>query len=234
MIPLHFVHLQNVPILDQLQWEEALLRNDHRNWCIINHGSPPAIVMGISGKMETLVNQNELLAKPIPVIRRFSGGGTVVVDRNTFFVTFIFNKEALTIPSFPEPIMRWTECFYRPLFHPHPFALRENDYVIGEKKFGGNAQSITKSRWLHHSSFLFHFSSVLMNYLRIPDKMPKYRMNRSHTEFLCQLSEFRPCLETLKKDLIRQLTDRFALVEMETGELEMIAKLPHRKTTAVI
>lgn len=44
------LRLQNVPILRQLLLEEALLRVDSNNWCIVNDGtSVPAIVMGISG-----------------------------------------------------------------------------------------------------------------------------------------------------------------------------------------
>ncbi len=46
----HLLQLQNMPILEQLRLEEALLRADDRNWILINRGSPPAIVMGISGK----------------------------------------------------------------------------------------------------------------------------------------------------------------------------------------
>ena len=42
--------LHRVPILRQLLLEEALLRADSGNWCIVNNGtSVPAIVMGISG-----------------------------------------------------------------------------------------------------------------------------------------------------------------------------------------
>ena len=44
------------PIYDQLLLEEALLRSDTRNWCIISEGSPPAIVMGISGKKHELID----------------------------------------------------------------------------------------------------------------------------------------------------------------------------------
>lgn len=44
------LRLRQVPILQQLRLEEALLRADDSNWCILNDGSPtPAIVMGISG-----------------------------------------------------------------------------------------------------------------------------------------------------------------------------------------
>ena len=44
------LQLRHFPILEQLKMEEALLRSDNRNWCIINQGSPVSIVMGISGK----------------------------------------------------------------------------------------------------------------------------------------------------------------------------------------
>lgn len=42
--------LRGFHILRQLRLEEALLRADSGNYCIINDGTPdPAIVMGISG-----------------------------------------------------------------------------------------------------------------------------------------------------------------------------------------
>ena len=46
----NLLRLRGYPILQQLRLEEALLRADKANWCIINDGTPsPAIVMGISG-----------------------------------------------------------------------------------------------------------------------------------------------------------------------------------------
>jgi lipoate-protein ligase A len=35
------------------------------------------------------------LKDSIPVIKRFSGGGTVIVDENTLFVTFVCDDEFL-------------------------------------------------------------------------------------------------------------------------------------------
>lgn len=74
----------------------------------------------------------------------------------------------------------------------HQFKLREHDYVFGDKKvqqsrrnnttyytlltrvisprltqFGGNAQSITKDRWVHHTSFLWDFDPANMDYLTV-------------------------------------------------------------------
>lgn len=46
---IHLVRTSHVHILRQLQLEEALLRADDRSVAIITEGSPPAIVMGVSG-----------------------------------------------------------------------------------------------------------------------------------------------------------------------------------------
>jgi lipoate-protein ligase A len=80
-----------------------------------------------------------------------------------------------------EPVGRWQPGF----------ELRENDYVFGSLKFGGNAQSkvfgacadmrsmaqrryswaaypgIVKDRWLHHTSFLWDFHERNMTYLKV-------------------------------------------------------------------
>ena len=67
------------------------------------------------------------------------------------------------------------------------FSLRENDYVFGEKKFGGNAQSISKSRFIHHTSFLYDYDKALMDLLKSPKKQPEYRENRTHDDFVATL-----------------------------------------------
>lgn len=48
--PVKFLKLAAVPILQQLQLEEALLRATKHSWFLINEGTPqPSIVMGVSG-----------------------------------------------------------------------------------------------------------------------------------------------------------------------------------------
>lgn len=59
---------------------------------IFNHGAPSRdIVMGFAAKPPELLNIPEVLRDNIPVIRRFTGGGTVIVDQNTIFASLIFN-----------------------------------------------------------------------------------------------------------------------------------------------
>ncbi|CAN1177956.1 hypothetical protein LINPERHAP2_LOCUS33402 [Linum perenne] len=45
---MNLVRFQGMPILEQLQLEEKLLRKSIDNWCIVNDGTnSPAIVMGV-------------------------------------------------------------------------------------------------------------------------------------------------------------------------------------------
>lgn len=227
------IQLDNVPIFQQLQLEEALLRTDDSNWCIINKGTPPAIVMGISGKKEKLINQKILQRKPIPVIRRFSGGGTVIVDEHTLFITFICNKDCLQVVCSPEKVHQWAEDFYKDVF-PAGFKLRENDYVIGDKKFGGNAQYLRKDRWLHHTSLLWDFKSHHMEYLLLPEKTPTYRAQRDHSEFLCSLKNEYPNREKLQTLVLNALNERFDVNEVGYEKTQKYLLTPHRQATTLV
>lgn len=231
---IHLIELCQIPILQQLQWEEALLRADQRNWCLINKGSPPAIVMGISGNVQQLICPNKLTQAPLSLIRRFSGGGTVVVDEDTLFVTFICQSNALPIQPYPSPLMQWTAEIYRPLFPSASFQLRENDYVFGERKWGGNAQSIIKGRWLHHSSLLWDYQPRMMEYLLLPPKTPAYREQRSHDDFLCRLKEHWGDCRQLQTEIVKQLAVHFNVIQGNLQEIEEIAALPHRKVTMLL
>lgn len=216
------LHLKFYPIYEQLLLEERLLRADTGNWCIINEGSSPAIVMGISGKKYELINCKAALQNSMPLIKRFSGGGTVVVDKNTLFITFICQKQLHPFPAYPEPIMKWTEEIYREVFLHPEFQLKENDYVFGERKFGGNAQYIKKDKWLHHTSFLWDYAEENMKYLLHPKKTPSYRAGRPHAEFLCRLNEFFPEKKVLIERFISELEKRYPI---ERSNLEDALKM---------
>lgn len=225
--PLHFIHLRNRPIFEQLEIEEALLRSDERNFCIVNQGSSRAIVMGISGDPKRLIDLDRVKKDAIPVIKRFSGGGTVIVDANTLFVTFIMNKQDLDVPAFPEPLLRWSADLYTTAWQIPGFHLKENDYCIGPLKCGGNAQYIKKDRWLHHTSFLWDYSEENMNYLLLPEKRPRYRDNRSHKEFLCKLKDYASSLDVLVDEFKESLVKRFYIEKFDLSQHEI---KPHRKS----
>jgi hypothetical protein len=55
-----------------------------------------AIVLGISGKPDLLLNLEAVRADRVPVLRRFSGGGTVVLDHHSLWTTMIGRRQRLT------------------------------------------------------------------------------------------------------------------------------------------
>ena len=244
--------------IERLCLEEALLRHDplNRSWAIVGSHDPIyntrlklhkelkhirglnencIIIMGIGGKPEKLLNIKRVKDDGVVVIKRFSGGGTVVVDHSSLWTTFIGRTSDFPhIPPYPKDIMRWSaesifkdtferlglshenslnrnkkktlmmdnkscgfssanlqkEVFLEPrkvLKVKPKFTLRENDYVLGEHKMGGNAQAITSGSWLHHSSFLWDYVNDHMEYLALPDKRPDYRGDRHHDDFLVKL-----------------------------------------------
>lgn len=254
-------------MFERLSLEEALLRHDPKgkSWIIVGAHDPwphkylsnaslelpdyiqsnpnpeCVIVMGIGGKADLLLNLPKVKEDRVLVCKRFSGGGTVVLDPSSLWTTVIGrNQDFSSVDPYPKAIMEWSaDVVFGPTFE-HltqqtlainekateqgqqtlvmdtkscsatenggktirippsaktnnkaadipKFALRENDYVFGDLKMGGNAQSIVKNGWLHHTSFLWDFDPANMDYLRMPAKRPDYRGDRSHEEFLVTL-----------------------------------------------
>ena len=249
--------------IERLCLEEALLRHDplNRSWAIagthdpiyntrlkldthyqnvMNNRKPNEkciVIMGIGGKPERLLNIEKVKDDGVLVIKRFSGGGTVVVDHSSLWTTFIGRTSDFPhVPPYPKEIMKWSADYvFQDVFQrleksfardgngakktlvvdtkscglasthkqkevsspskdddgtqqkKFKFNLRENDYVLGDHKMGGNAQSITSGAWLHHTSFLWDYENDNMEYLTLPDKRPAYRGDRRHDDFLVKL-----------------------------------------------
>ncbi|XP_022738276.1 uncharacterized protein LOC111291007 [Durio zibethinus] len=233
---MNLMRFKGLPILQQLHIEEKLLRTTSENWCIINDGtSDPAIVMGVSGKPAELLEIGSVLRDQVPVIRRFTGGGTVIVDHGTIFVTFICNKEAvLDLKPFPRQIMSWSSLLYSKVFQGiGDFHLRENDYVFGNHKFGGNAQSITKSRWIHHTSFLWDFEVRNMTYLKLPKRAPEYRLARGHLDFICRMKDYMPRSTFINKT-VEATGTQFSLRSIMSEEIESCSETEFYPSTRLL
>ncbi|KAI9917223.1 hypothetical protein PsorP6_012414 [Peronosclerospora sorghi] len=231
------------PIQDQLQIEEALFRAEsERNWFIYNDGhSTATIVIGISGKPAQVLHEDAVKRDGIPVLKRFSGGGTVIVDHNTLFTTFICKQEDFPhVRPFPRDIMAWSERFFSPFFSrmcppERKFALREDDYVFSDRKVGGNAQSLSRGRWLHHTSFLWDFNPRNMEYLTNPARQPTYREQRRHVDFLSplekMLKEEYANRDIFERELRAELAHNFEVEHVELEHIKTIVEKEHRKST---
>ncbi|EOA17226.1 hypothetical protein CARUB_v10005501mg [Capsella rubella] len=219
---MNIVKLRGTPILQQLVLEERLLRSSFENWCIINDGTNvPTIVMGMSGKPCELVELEPVVKDGIPVIKRFTGGGTVIVDESTVFVSLICNRDDVpNVQPYPRSVMAWSGSLYSHVFNGiSGFQLRENDYVFGDRKFGGNAQSITRNRWIHHTSFLWDYNENNMAYLKLPSRVPQYRLERDHTDFVCRMKDYIERSVFIEKT-INAVGTQFLLKELSLDEID--------------
>ncbi|AZU10285.1 lipoate--protein ligase family protein [Chlamydia psittaci] len=227
-----FLNLSGKTIFEQLQIEEALLRNSKENFCIINFNTPEAVVLGISRQPSEDLYISELRSDNIPIIKRYSGGGTVFIDNNSLFVTWIMNSSQHMVHS--QDLMQWSYGIYAPIF-PKTFALHENDYTLGEKKIAGNAQYVQKSRWVHHTTFLWDMDiNKLSRYLPIPQKQPAYRKQRLHQDFLTTIRPWFPTKESFFNKLKTSASSRFIWETLSENELKEILEKPHRKSTILL
>lgn len=234
-IPLKLITFDKLPIYEQLRFEEALVRLGRDNYCILNTGTKPSVVMGISGKPQELIHEHAILEDGISVIKRFSGGGCIYADEDTIFLSFIMQKNISNQPISPKSISQWTESILKPILKIEGFRLKENDYVIHEKKFGGNAQYIRKNCWLHHSCIVWKYcKKTMQRYLKHPPKEPKYRAKRKHGDFICQLSDYFTSKKHFLEVLQRGIHHDFYVEETDRNSLKNLLKQEHRKSTKIL
>ena len=83
-------------------------------------------------KAHELLHEEESKKAGVQLIKRFSGGGTVIVDENTLFATLIMAQPAIPdVECYPRSIMRWSQDFYNPVFLPYgDFSLQEHGTIL--------------------------------------------------------------------------------------------------------
>ena len=183
-------------LLEQLAIEESLMRAGSGSWVIVSRGTADAcVVMSRSAKLEEMVRADAAVDEGVDLIRRFSGGGTVLVDEGVTF-TSIVSSAADTGVRFPPEVMRWSaDEVFAPALDPSVapsggFSLQDHDYAVGDRKVGGNAQAMAGDRWVHHTSWLWDFDPARMaRLLPLPKKVPEYRRGRGHDAFLVRLAD---------------------------------------------
>lgn len=151
------------------------------------------VVLGYSRSIEADTYLNNCLADQVPVLRRYSGGGTVLQSPGVLNFALI-----LRIPdSGPLSTIRGTNLA---ILERHRHALQSfasgpiehqgaTDLSIYGMKFSGNAQRRRTHCLLFHGTFLYSMDITrIERYLRMPSQQPAYREHRAHGEFLMNLT----------------------------------------------
>jgi lipoate---protein ligase len=146
----------------------------------------PVVVAGRHSLIACDVAQEACRADGVPVIRRFSGGGTIVLGHGCLNYAV-----ALSLVSRPEltdvaASFRFVlEAIIAALEVPALSIAGGTDLVVDGRKVSGNAQRRGRRAILHHGTLLYDFDARLATrYLKEPIRQPAYRGARRHADFL--------------------------------------------------
>jgi lipoate-protein ligase A len=200
---------------ENLACDEALL-----DWCdaaagpaLLRFWEPRQyfVVVGYANKVAREVNVEMCRESGIPILRRCSGGGTVVQGPGCLNYSLILRIDSDpglgTVTGSNRFVMARNRVVMEILLARN--SRREGalsfkseignrkseisvsghtDLAIDGRKFSGNAQRRKRRAILFHGTFLLDLDLALVNrLLPMPSKEPDYRRGRSHAEFLMNL-----------------------------------------------
>jgi lipoate---protein ligase len=151
----------------------------------------PFVVLGYSNSIATEVNRAECERRGIPILRRSSGGGTVVQGLGclNYNLTLPITDDTASITETNCFVMRRNRDALSELLKRDVKIQGHTDLAIDGLKFSGNAQRRKSRALVFHGSILLHFHLALIEVvLTHPSKEPEYRAGRSHREFLMNLN----------------------------------------------
>lgn len=151
------------------------------------------VVLGYANAAAREANLDFCRQHTIPVLRRCSGGGTVLQGPGCLnYSLFLKIEESGPLQSISgtnEFILEQLARILAPVLGTPVQREGQTDLAIRRLKFCGNAQR-RRQRWLlFHGSFLLQLDmGMVQRTLPLPSKQPDYRMNRSHSDFLMNLN----------------------------------------------
>ena len=148
------------------------------------------VVLGYANRIEQEVDLDAARAADVPVLRRCSGGGTVVQSPGCLNYSLIMRIEN-SLEGITETnchVMKRNAAALKGLVGSEIAVRGHTDLTLGDRKVSGNAQR-RKRRWLlFHGTFLCGADITLMaRLLKHPPREPDYRQGRSHGDFVTSL-----------------------------------------------
>ena len=149
-----------------------------------------AVVVGSGGSVAIDVNLAACEADGVPVLRRASGGGTVLLGPGCLCFSLVLNYNRAPglneIPASNRYILGRIGRALAPVVS--SVVAGSSDLTVSGVKFSGNAQQRKRTHFLHHGTLLCGFDLGLVSrYLNPPERQPDYRRARPHAEFVTNL-----------------------------------------------
>jgi lipoate-protein ligase A len=154
------------------------------------------VVLGRSSKPEVEVNLDACRRERVPILRRPSGGGTVLAGPGCLMYAVVLDYRAL-------PHLRAVDAAHRFVLNRIAAAFTHqvpgiahagiSDLVIARPgqpvlKISGNALRAKRNHFLYHGTLLYDFAlERIGQLLATPTRTPAYRKDRPHGEFVTNL-----------------------------------------------
>lgn len=150
------------------------------------------VVLGYSNKIQAETRFENCVKEKIPVLRRPSGGGTVLQGPGCLNFSLILkipsNGPLTNLTKTNEYVLNKNREALNPLLNGIE-VQGISDLSLNSLKFSGNAQRRKKNALLFHGTFLYDFDlKKVENLLALPSKQPDYRKDRPHLKFLTNIS----------------------------------------------
>lgn len=160
----------------------------------------PAVVLGASGRLHEDVITEACLADGVPIARRSSGGGTVVVGPGALNFAVVLPRDFApgldAVDRAQAFVLGRLASELRGRGVPAE-VLGSGDLTVARRKVSGSAQRRLKGYFLVHATVLRDFPlGLIARYTRQPDRQPAYREGRSHDDFVANLGVARMDLVT--------------------------------------
>jgi lipoate-protein ligase A len=182
------------------------------------------VVLGYGNKIEVEVNVDFCEQNSIPVLRRCTGGGTVLQAPGCL-------NYSLILPISSETELHTVSATNRFIMRRNADALANltglpvrvegcTDLGLNGLKFSGNSQRRRRNSLLFHGSILLSAEiSLIEETLAVPSKQPDYRHNRSHADFLTNLNVSAAEIKAVLRNV--------------WGASQLLINFPHDRVTAL-
>lgn len=184
-----------------------------------------AVVLGSANDADLEVNLKACADQGIPVLRRYGGGGTVVLYPGCVVVSIgCWVKDQFGNSRYFRDI---NHAVIKALGKQWP-ALQQlghagiSDIIFGEKKVAGTSLFRSRNYLLYQASILVDLDIKLVGkLLRHPTREPDYRRGRPHSDFLVGLVDLDPSVASAA-EVARALETYLSPVFIETLQDDLI------------
>jgi lipoate-protein ligase A len=177
--------------LDEALLEFAETSEDHPEVLRLWEPLDPLVVLGRSSPISSEANLDYCRSENIKVIRRCSGGQSIVTGRGCLMYAVLLDYRL-------RPELRMLEQAHHFVMSNMQKAIESvgletkmegtSDLTFKGRKFSGNALRCKRNWIIYHGTMICEFDiSLISKCLGNPIRQPQYRQQRSHQEFLVQL-----------------------------------------------